>query len=129
MSQLVVFLAGLAALAGSLFVPNALVRLSVVSYEGLAQLIPALIGGLLWRRMTMPGALAGLVVGEAIVAPLALSGHDPLIGVNVGLLALVANVLVCVAVSRAWPSAQATRSERFERQAGVSITDPASSST
>jgi SSS family solute:Na+ symporter len=119
MSQVVVFLAGLAALAGALFVPNALVRLSVVSYEGLAQFVPALIGGLLWRRMTMPGALAGLVVGEAIVAPLALSGHDPLIGVNVGLLGLVANAVVCVAVSRAWPGAHDGRPERFRRSAGV----------
>jgi solute:Na+ symporter, SSS family len=119
MSQLVVFLAGLVALAGALFAPNALVRLSVLSYEGLAQLVPALIGGLLWRRMTMAGALAGLVVGEAIVAPLALSGHDPFIGVNAGLLALAANATVCVAVSRAWPGAQDAGPERFRRSAGV----------
>jgi SSS family solute:Na+ symporter len=129
MSQVVVFLAGLVALAGALFVPNALVRLSVLSYEGLAQLVPALIGGLLWRRMTMPGALAGLVVGEAIVAPLALSGHDPFLGVNAGLLGLVANAIVCVAVSRAWPGAQGAPGTRFARDQTRSTAAPASSST
>src|SRR3954447_21081426 len=107
MSQLVVFLAALVALGGALALPNALVRLSVLSYEGIAQLVPAVVGGLLWRRMTTAGGLAGVVVGEAIVVPLALGGHDPLLGINAGLIALVANVLVNVAVSRAWPAEDA----------------------
>ena len=80
MSQLVVFGAGLVALGGALLLPNALVRLCVLSYEGIAQLVPAVVGGLLWRRMTTAGALAGIMVGEAIVVPLALGGHDPLHG-------------------------------------------------
>ena len=100
-SQVVVFVSGLVALGGALLFPDALVRLSVLSYEGIAQLVPAVVGGLLWRRMTVQGALAGLIVGEAIVVPLALSGNDPLLGVNVGLIGLVANALVNVAVSRA----------------------------
>ncbi len=75
-------------------------RLSVLTYEGIAQLVPALVGGLLWRRMTVQGALSGLLVGEAIVVPLALFGHDPLLGVNVGIFGLVANVVVNVVVSR-----------------------------
>jgi solute:Na+ symporter, SSS family len=119
MSQLVVFLAGLVALGGALALPNALVRLSVLSYEGIAQLVPAVVGGLLWRRMTTAGALAGIVVGEAIVVPLALGGHDPLFGINAGLIGLVANVLVNVAVSRARPEGDVARGERFRRSAGV----------
>ena len=58
-SQVVVFLSGLVALGGALLFPDALVRLSVLSYEGIAQLVPAVVGGLLWRRMTVQGALAG----------------------------------------------------------------------
>ncbi len=107
-ARAVMLASGLAALAGALLVPDALVRLSVISYEGIAQLVPPLVGGLLWRRMTVQGALAGLLVGVAIVAPLALSGNDPLIGINAGLLGLVANVIVNVAVSRA---ARVQRSE------------------
>ena len=112
------FLSGLVALGGALLFPDALVRLSVLSYEGIAQLVPAVVGGLLWRRMTVQGALAGLVVGELIVVPLALSGHDPLLGVNVGLIGLVANVLVNVVVSRATAPEDAAPNQRFQRSPG-----------
>ena len=105
---------GLLALAGALLLPDALVRLSVLSYEGIAQLVPPLVGGLLWRRMTVQGALAGLLVGEAIVVPLAMTSHDPFLGINAGLLGLVANVVVNVAVSRA--TAAETTGTRFTRE-------------
>src|SRR6185436_4566792 len=116
-SQVVVFCSGLVALGGALLFPDALVRLSVLSYEGIAQLVPAVVGGLLWRRMTVQGALAGLLVGEAIVVPLALSGHDPFLGINAGLLGLVANVIVNVAVSKARPE-PAEPGSRFQRSPG-----------
>ena len=54
-ARMVVVASGLAALAGALLVPDALVRLSVLSYEGIAQLVPALVGGLLWRQDDGPG--------------------------------------------------------------------------
>jgi SSS family solute:Na+ symporter len=121
-ARAIVVASGLVALAGALLVPNALVRLSVMSYEGVAQFVPALIGGLLWRRMTVQGALAGLLVGEAIVVPLALSGHDPLLGVNVGLFGLVATLSVTVTVSRARPP-PAARGDRFQRS-GTMLPSP-----
>ena len=79
-ARAVVVASGLAALGGALLLPDALVRLTVLSYEGIAQLVPALVGGLLWRRMTVQGALAGLLVGEAIVVPLALTRQRPVPG-------------------------------------------------
>jgi SSS family solute:Na+ symporter len=112
----VVVASGLVALAGALLLPDALVRLSVLSYEGIAQLVPALIGGLLWRRMTVQGALAGLLVGEAIVVPLAMTGHDPFLGINAGLLGLVANVIVNVLVSRSTYREEPAAGSRFERR-------------
>jgi SSS family solute:Na+ symporter len=124
-ARLVVVASGLAALTGALLFPDALVRLSVLSYEGIAQLVPALIGGLLWRRMTVQGALAGLLVGVAIVAPLALSGNDPVFGINAGLIGLVANVLVNVAVSRARPDRDAP-DPRVQRES-LGSTMPSSS--
>ena len=114
-ARMVVVASGLAALGGALLFPDALVRLSVLSYEGIAQLVPPLVGGLLWRRMTVQGALAGLLVGEAIVVPLALSGNDPFLGINAGLIGLVANVIVNVAVSRARPQQDAPEPSRFQR--------------
>jgi len=75
--------------------------------------------------MTVQGALAGLLVGEAIVVPLALSGNDPFLGINAGLLGLVANVIVNVAVSRARPL-QDTPGGRFQRES-LGSTMPSSS--
>src|SRR4051794_4017056 len=123
----VVLASGLVALAGALLLPDALVRLSVLSYEGIAQIVPALIGGLLWRRMTVQGALSGMLVGEAIVFPLALSSHDPVFGINAGLLGLVANVVVNVVVSRA--TATAAPGTRFTRERAAVRDQVSSSST
>ena len=104
LSQLVCLIAGVVALGGSLFKPEALVNLSVLSYEGLAQLVPTILLGLLWRRMSTAGAVSGLLVGSAVMVALAVTGNDPLWGINGGLIALVPNVLITVVVSLARPS-------------------------
>ncbi|SCK05421.1 solute:Na+ symporter, SSS family [Streptomyces sp. WMMB 714] len=103
LSQLVCLLAGLVALAGALFFPNTLVELSVLSYEGLAQLVPAVLLGLYWRRMTTLAAGAGTLVGLAVMTALWASGNDPWNGVNGGIIALGANLAVACAVSRLRP--------------------------
>ncbi|MCM6775195.1 sodium:solute symporter family protein [Nocardia sp. CDC159] len=98
-SRVVCVVVGAIALAGALLYPRALVNLSVLSYEGIAQLLPAVLLGLYWRRLTAIGVAAGLVVGGAIVFGLHAMGRDPLFGVNGGLVALGVNVLVASAVS------------------------------
>ncbi len=47
---------------------TALAAIGLVSFAGLAQLLPAMIGGIFWRGATRNGALAGLLVGFAIWA-------------------------------------------------------------
>jgi Na+/proline symporter/nitrogen-specific signal transduction histidine kinase len=42
---------------------TALASIGLISFTGLAQVLPALIGGLFWRGATRNGALAGLCVG------------------------------------------------------------------
>jgi SSS family solute:Na+ symporter len=101
LSQLVCLIAGLIALAGSLLKPEALVNLSVLSYEGLAQLVPTVLVALFWRRMSKAGAVSGMLVGSVVMVALAMTGNDPLWGINGGLIALVPNVVVTVAVSLA----------------------------
>ncbi|MFD7918401.1 sodium:solute symporter [Streptomyces sp. NPDC059740] len=98
-SQVVVVVAGALALLLTYTAPNTLVRLSLISYEGMAQLVPLLLLGLVWRRLTLTGALSGLVVGFAAVCVLVFTGHDPLWGVNAGLPTLALNAVVAVAVS------------------------------
>ncbi|MFE4870702.1 sodium:solute symporter family protein [Streptomyces sp. NPDC056682] len=102
-SQVVVVVAGALALLMTYTVPNTLVRLSLISYEGMAQLLPMLLLGLVWRRVTLTGGLAGLAVGVAMVCWFVFSDRDPVWGVNAGVIALGVNLLVAVAVSYAGP--------------------------
>ncbi|HWC78441.1 MAG TPA: sodium:solute symporter family protein [Pseudonocardiaceae bacterium] len=104
LAQLVTLLAGALALGMTYVFPNVLVRLSVVSYEGIAQLLPIVLIALLWRRMSIAGAVAGLAVGLALVSIMVFGGHDPWHGVNAGLIALAANIAVTVAVSALRPA-------------------------
>lgn len=42
---------------------SALASIGLISFTGIAQILPALVGGLFWRGATRTGALAGLTVG------------------------------------------------------------------
>ncbi|MBF6053566.1 sodium:solute symporter [Streptomyces eurocidicus] len=103
-AQVVVVVAGVLALILTYATPNTLVRLSLISYEGMAQLVPMILLGLLWRKLSLWGALSGLVVGGTLVCALVFTENDPLWGVNAGALALVANVAVALAVSWLGPA-------------------------
>jgi SSS family solute:Na+ symporter len=85
------------------------VQLSVLSYEGLAQLVPIVLLALFWRRMTTTGAVTGLAVGTAITVGLWLADRDPLYGVNAGLIGLTANLLVTALLSYGRPSRRPAR--------------------
>ncbi|HLS85988.1 MAG TPA: sensor histidine kinase [Burkholderiales bacterium] len=47
---------------------DALAAIGLISFAGVAQFLPALIGGLYWRQANGAGALAGLAAGSAIWA-------------------------------------------------------------
>ncbi|MET9606103.1 sodium:solute symporter family protein [Streptomyces sp. NPDC006512] len=98
-SRIVVVTAGSVALVMTYAAPSTLVRLSLVSYEGMAQLLPMLLLGLVWRRLTAAGAVGGLAVGVAVVCGLVFTGHDPVWGVNAGMVALMLNLAVALGVS------------------------------
>jgi SSS family solute:Na+ symporter len=94
LAQLVTLVAGLVALGMTFLFPNVLVRLSVISYEGIAQLLPLVVLALLWRRMSMVGAVVGMSVGIAVVLALVITGNDPWSGINAGAIGLVANLAI-----------------------------------
>jgi SSS family solute:Na+ symporter len=102
-AQVVVVIAGALALLLTYAAPNTLVRLSLISYEGMAQLLPMLLLALVWRRLTLTGGLSGLVVGVGLVCVLVFGGHDPVWGVNAGIVALVANLAVALVVTYVGP--------------------------
>ncbi|MBT2382650.1 sodium:solute symporter [Streptomyces sp. ISL-11] len=110
-AQVVVVVAGVLALVLTYLTPNTLVRLSLISYEGMAQLVPMILLGLVWRKLTLWGALSGLVVGGTLVCALVFTENDPVWGVNAGALALGANVLVALAVSWLGPKEVDDRSD------------------
>ncbi len=45
---------------------TALASIGLISFAGISQILPALVGGLFWRGATRTGALAGLTVGFAL---------------------------------------------------------------
>jgi SSS family solute:Na+ symporter len=102
-SQVVVVVAGALALVLTYTAPHTLVRLSLISYEGMAQLLPMLLLGLVWRKLTLAGALSGLVAGVTAVCVLVFGGHDPVWGMNAGIVALALNLLVALVVSFSGP--------------------------
>jgi len=123
-SQLVVVVAGALALLLTYTAPDTLVRLSLISYEGMAQLVPMVLLGLVWRRLTVHAAVSGLVVGLVLVCVLVFGGHDPVLGVNAGLVGLAANLAVALAITCWGPRATDERpdvdvlalDEEFPRQ-------------
>lgn len=106
-SQVVVVAAGTIALVMTYTAPNTLVRLSLVSYEGMAQLVPMLLLGLVWRRLTTAAAVCGLAAGVAGVCGLVFTGNDPVWGVNAGMVALAVNLAVALTVTWLGPRERA----------------------
>ncbi|MBM3285173.1 MAG: sodium:solute symporter family protein, partial [Candidatus Aminicenantes bacterium] len=87
------------ALLFAIFLPNALVNLLLIGYDGVSQFFPGVVLGLFWKRVTRRGVVWGLVTGFCLAAVLVFSGHDPFLGLNAGFIALVVNAVVTVAVS------------------------------
>jgi len=85
----------------AVLLPNALVDLLLIGYDGVSQLFPAVVLGLLWPRLGARAAGAGIVTGLAVVVTLVFGGHDPFLGMNAGFVALVANFAVTVAAGLA----------------------------
>lgn len=98
----VVVLTGLALLL-AIYLPNMLVNLLLTGYAGITQFFPLIVGGLLWKKASKIGAVAGLIIGECLVFWLILNKLDPLpfagTYLNAGFVALVVNSVVFVAVS------------------------------
>ncbi|MHB8146176.1 MAG: sodium:solute symporter family protein [Vulcanimicrobiaceae bacterium] len=99
-SRLLVFPVTAAALYLAIVAPALIVVVLLVAYDFIAQLVPAVvIGGIFWRRATLPGALSGIIVGWVLSAFLLITKHDPIFGLNAGFVALCANAVVFFVVS------------------------------
>ncbi len=101
LSRWMVFVVSAVALVFALLLPNALVNLLLIGYDGVAQLFPGVVLGLFWPRATRTGVAAGLSAGLGTAAFLVFGKHDPFLGLNAGFVALAVNALVAVSVSLA----------------------------
>jgi len=96
---LVVVIMGFALLF-AFYLPNALVNLLLIGYDGVTQFFPGVVLGLFWKGVKRKGVVWGLTTGFSLAAVLVFTKHDPFLGMNAGFVALVINVVVTVAVSR-----------------------------
>jgi SSS family solute:Na+ symporter len=99
LAKLMVLALTAGAVVFALYSSVSMVSLLLMGSAGIVQLFPGVALGLFSRRVTTPGVAAGLVVGIAVVLLLILTKHDPLYGLNVGLVALGCNFAVTALVS------------------------------
>jgi SSS family solute:Na+ symporter len=75
--------------------------------------------GLYSNHVTTPGVFAGVVTGVAVFVALALSKHDPAMGLNAGFIALCCNVAVVAAVSLLTPAQRGGFGEQSRASTGA----------
>jgi solute:Na+ symporter, SSS family len=85
-----------------------LVSLLLLGYAGITQLFPGVVLGLFWKRATMIGVFAGIVVGVGLVVFLVLTKRDPFFGLSAGFLGLCANFAITTALSLLAPVPERT---------------------
>jgi SSS family solute:Na+ symporter len=109
---------------------NAIVNLLLLGYAFVTQLFPAMITSLLGNNpVTKWGAGAGMLTGTVVVAWLTLGEHSvgdvfPFVPstwehLNVGIVALLANIVVCAAVSAATRQTSRTTADAVEQPVPV----------
>ncbi len=86
--------------------PNALVDLLLIGYNGVSQFCPGIVLGLFWKRVHAAAVFSGMITGLALVLVLMLGKHDPFMGLNAGFVALLANFAVTVLASWLLPAAR-----------------------
>jgi solute:Na+ symporter, SSS family len=100
LTQVVVTVYLIVTAALTILVPTLMLDLISLAYFFVTQLLPGLLGILFVRRFSAVGLTAGLIAGNAAVILLYFL-HVDVAGINIGLVALVVNFLVTVAVSAA----------------------------
>ncbi|WP_153393691.1 sodium:solute symporter family protein [Ornithinicoccus halotolerans] len=79
--------------------PGTLYQIFVLKLELLAQIAPAFMLGLYWKRMSATGALVGAAVGAVLAGGLTFAGYESPWGLPNGIIGLLANVALVVVLS------------------------------
>ena len=123
LARIMVVVLTLGALFFAIFTSVSLVSLLLLGYAGVAQILPGVMFGLFWKRVTTAGVFAGMLAGILLSVLLMLTGRDPYHGWNAGLIALLLNFAVTTCVSALTP----VRVNGFE-EAAMEVAAPARTS-
>jgi SSS family solute:Na+ symporter len=117
LAKTAVLIITVAALCSAIYSSPTLVALLLVGYGGVGQFFPGVVLGLYSKRVTMPGVFAGIIIGVCVFVALALTKHDPIMGLNAGFVALCCNFTIVAAVSLLTPAERSG----FEKDPHASI--------
>jgi SSS family solute:Na+ symporter len=117
LAKTTVLIITVAALCSAIYSSPTLVALLLVGYGGVGQFFPGVVLGLYSKRVTMPGVFAGIIIGVCVFVALALTKHDPIVGLNAGFVALCCNFTIVAAVSLLTPA----EGSGFEKDSHASI--------
>lgn len=109
-TRILVVVVALLALLMWLEQQRTIVELLLIFYNGITQFAPGIVAALVWRRVTVWGTTAGLVVGLVLAVVFA-NLTLPLGGVNIGLVALAANIATLIVVSLLTRASKAARAQ------------------
>jgi SSS family solute:Na+ symporter len=84
------------------FAKTSLVDILLFIYNGTAQLAPGIVFGLVWKRVNAWAVGAGILAGEVIAVYSVHASSGPW-GINLGLIALCVNMLVCAGITLCSP--------------------------
>lgn len=94
-----VLIIGLASVVFALTRPTALADLLVLSNGGVAVLVPAVIGGLYWKKASREGAIASIVIGEIAMISMTFIFKIAPLGFSGALWSMLASLVIFVSVS------------------------------
>jgi len=98
-ARVMVLVLTLGAVLFAIFTSASLVSLYLLGSAGVAQFFPGVVLGLFSKRVTAGGVFAGMATGIFVAVVLMLTGRDPYLGLNAGLIALSFNFVATGAVS------------------------------
>lgn len=103
--------------------PNSIVNVGLISFSGMAQIIVPALGGLLWSKSNITGAIAGLLsgIGFLLYFSFASTAEFPL---HPGCIALLLNGLVFVACGLLFPQRPLTGARISRYQQGDFLQTP-----
>ncbi len=76
--------------------PGTLYEIFVLKFEILAQVAPAFMLGLYWKRLSSGPVFVGMLAGGILAGAMTLTGHKAVMGIYGGVLGLLLNLAICV---------------------------------